>query len=83
MSLIREFFEDSTKQGSSARLCFIFGTFGCFSLATAQFCGYGEIPTALYIVLATLASGGYAISKTNDRLQASAEYDVGSDTEQQ
>jgi len=61
-----EFFEDSEKQASASRLCFIFGTFGLFALATAQFCGYGSIPLALYVTLGTMASGGYLGGKYID-----------------
>ena len=62
-----EFFQDVNGYSSAARLCFIFGTFGLFALATAQFCGYGELPTTLYIVLATMASGGYIGGKYLDK----------------
>ena len=65
---IVEFFQDSTRQLSCYRLCFMIGVFGLFGLAIAQFFGIGELPTALYAILGTMASAGYVVGKTNDSM---------------
>lgn len=66
MSRLKEFLEDDDKQFSCYRLCFLAGVFGLFALAFLQFFGFGSIPTALYAILGTMASGGYLGGKYAD-----------------
>lgn len=61
-----QFFQDSVGALSASRLVFIFGSFIILSMAVLQFFGVGTLATALYGILATLVSGGYATAKYMD-----------------
>jgi hypothetical protein len=73
---IIELLEDDDGELSCYRFCFILGTIGLLALATAQFVGLGSLPTALYAILGTMASGGYLGGKITDRMYATNDSEV-------
>jgi hypothetical protein len=79
MGNFSEFFKDSDGRYSMSRLIFFVGVVNILSLATCQFFGLGMLSTALYGILSTLVSGGYAVSKYNDRLESTTIQDASRD----